>query len=218
MPELPEVETTRRGLEPHVSGKKIEGAAARRALRWPVSENLPNEIRGCILEGISRRGKYLLFDCGKGTLILHLGMSGSLRYLKEYEEPGKHDHFDLNFTDGSLVRLRDPRRFGAVIWERGDALSHPLLKSLGIEPLDREFSGKMLYELSRGRSIGVKQFLMDHHVVVGVGNIYANEALYRARISPLRAAGKIGLERYMTLAEEVRSTLCDALEAGGSSL
>ncbi len=218
MPELPEVETTRRGLEPHVSGKRIAGAQIRQSLRWPISGDLSKEIVGCALSGISRRGKYLLFDCGKGTLILHLGMSGSLRFLKQYEQPSKHDHFDLSFTDGSLVRLRDPRRFGAVIWEKGNALLHPLLKRLGMEPLDEEFSGKMLHDLSRGRTMAIKPFLMDHHVLVGVGNIYASEALYRARISPLRAAGKVGLKRYMRLAEEIRSTLREALDAGGSSL
>ncbi len=218
MPELPEVETTRRGLEPHVAGKKIAGAAVRQMLRWPVPENLSGEISGCTLEGLSRRGKYLLFDCGKGTLILHLGMSGSLRYLRDPVEPLKHDHFDLCFEDGSLVRMRDPRRFGAVLWEKGNVLSHPLLADLGIEPFDPGFSGEALYRLSRGRTVSVKQFLMDHHVVVGVGNIYASESLFRAGISPLRTAGSIALSRYSRLAEAVRETLGEALEAGGSSL
>lgn len=219
MPELPEVETTRRGLVPHVAGKRIRGASVRNAaLRWPVPEDLSGEIEGCILDGVARRGKYLLFHCGKGTLIVHLGMSGSLRYLQDYEAPMKHDHFDLLFMDGSLVRLRDPRRFGAVLWEKGDVRSHPLLKDLGIEPFDEEFSGELLHRLSRGRHLSVKQFLMDHHVVVGVGNIYANEALFRAGISPMTSAGKIGFSRYSRLAGEIRSTLQDALEAGGSSL
>lgn len=218
MPELPEVETTRRGLEPHVAGKRIASACVRKQLRWPTPENLAAEVAGCILEGISRRGKYLLFDCGGGTLILHLGMSGSLRFMDEYAEPMKHDHFDLSFDDGSLIRFRDPRRFGAVIWERGEALSHPLLKDLGIEPFDPEFSGRLLHGLARGRSLSVKQFLMDSHAVVGVGNIYANESLFRAGISPLGPAGEIGLSRYSRLAEAIRATLQDALQAGGSSL
>jgi len=219
MPELPEVETTRRGLEPHVSGKKIAGVVIRNPrLRWPIPENLAGEIAGATLQGIARRAKYLLLDCGRGTLILHLGMSGSLRYLDADISPRKHDHFDLVFSDGSRIRLHDPRRFGAVLWEAGDILSHPLIRNLGIEPFDPAFSGKTLYELSRGRSVSVKQFLMDNHVVVGVGNIYANESLFRSGISPLKPAGKIGLLGYMKLAGEIGTTLQEAIIAGGSSL
>lgn len=219
MPELPEVETTRRGLAPHVEGKRIAGVSVRNpSLRWPVPENLSGEISGCLLERISRRAKYLLADCGRGYLILHLGMSGSLRYLEKDEPPGKHDHFDLCFEDGSLVRFRDPRRFGAVLWEKGNPFSHPLLVHLGVEPFDPEFSGKMLHALSRGRQIPVKQFLMDNRIVVGVGNIYANESLFRSGISPLRPAGKLGESRYERLAMEIRKTLLDAINAGGSTL
>ncbi len=219
MPELPEVETTRRGLAPHVEGRKITGVVVRNpALRWPVDENLGVEISGATLNGISRRAKYLLFDCGRGTLILHLGMSGSLRYLEQHIPAQKHDHFDLVFEGGSIVRLRDPRRFGAVLWETGDIGNNRLFKDLGVEPLNPEFSGNTLHVLSRGRSTSVKQFLMDSHVVVGVGNIYANEALFRAGISPLNPAGKIGAVRYGRLADEIRATLLDAILAGGSSL
>lgn len=219
MPELPEVETTKRGLAPHVEGKKISGVVIRNpSLRWPVPGNLGSKVSGATLLGISRRAKYLLFDCGSGTLILHLGMSGSLRYLAGHIAPQKHDHFDLVFDDGSLVRLRDPRRFGAVLWEAGEIGHHPLFMHLGVEPLSPEFSGKTLHVLSRGRSASVKQFLMDSHVVVGVGNIYANEALFRAGISPLNLAGKIGAARYARLADEIRATLLEAIQAGGSSL
>jgi formamidopyrimidine-DNA glycosylase len=219
MPELPEVETTRRGLAPHVAGKKIAGVVIRNpAMRWPITENLGREISGTTLRNVSRRAKYLLFDCGRGVLILHLGMSGSLRYLEEHVAPQKHDHFDLVFEGGSIVRLRDPRRFGAVLWEAGDMALNPLFRDLGVEPLTPEFSGNTLYSHSRGRSTSVKQFLMDSHVVVGVGNIYANEALFRAGISPLNPAGRIGAARYGRLADEIRATLLDAILAGGSSL
>ena len=219
MPELPEVETTRRGLASHVEGKRIAGVTVRNpAMRWPVPGNLAEEISGTLLEGISRRAKYLLLDCGKGNLILHLGMSGSLRYLEKDEPPGKHDHFDLLFEGGSLVRFRDPRRFGAVLWERGDLAAHPLLAHLGMEPFDPEFSGKRLHALAKGRQVSVKQFLMDNKIVVGVGNIYANESLFRSGISPKTSAGKISLSRYEKLASEIVSTLSEAIAAGGSSL
>ena len=219
MPELPEVETTRRGLAPHIEGKRVSGVTVRNAaLRWPVPQALGGEIAGCIIDRISRRAKYLIFSCGKGSLILHLGMSGSLRYLDKDAAPGKHDHFDLHFEDGSLMRLRDPRRFGAVLWEKGEVSAHPLLAHLGIEPFDPGFSGKMLHNLSRGRQVAVKQFLMDSKIVVGVGNIYANEALFRSGISPKTPAGKISLSRYERLAAEIVSTLSAAIAAGGSSL
>ncbi len=219
MPELPEVETTRRGLAPHVEGKRIAGARVRNpAMRWPVPGSLSSEIPGSVLQRISRRAKYLLLDCGRGNLILHLGMSGSLRYLEKDEPPGKHDHFDLLFEDGSLVRFRDPRRFGAILWEKGDPSAHPLLAHLGVEPFDPEFSGKLLHDASRGRQVSVKQFLMDNRIVVGVGNIYANESLFRSGISPVKPAGKIGESRYEKLAVEIRKTLLDAIAAGGSSL
>lgn len=219
MPELPEVETTKRGLAPHVEGKRIAGVTIRNpAMRWPVPGNLSSEISGSLLERISRRAKYLLLDCGRGSLILHLGMSGSLRYLEKDEPPGKHDHFDLCFEDGSLVRFRDPRRFGAVLWEKGDPASHPLLVHLGVEPFDPAFSGKLLHARSRGKQVSVKQFLMDNRIVVGVGNIYANESLFRSGVSPRISAGKIGESRYERLAAEIRKTLLEAIAAGGSSL
>lgn len=219
MPELPEVETTKRGLIPHVEGKRVAGVRiGNPMLRWPIPENLHEEVSGATILGISRRAKYLLFDLGRGKLIVHLGMSGSLRYLESAAEPEKHDHFDLLFSDGSLIRLRDPRRFGAVLWEKGEIGAHPLIRRLGVEPLGEGFSGRLLYDLSRGKSVAVKQYVMDSRIVVGVGNIYASESLFRAGISPMVSAGKVGASRYERLAEEIRNTLNDAILAGGSTL
>jgi formamidopyrimidine-DNA glycosylase len=157
-------------------------------------------------------------DCGGGTLILHLGMSGSLRILPAAVLPDKHDHFDLVLEDGSLMRLRDPRRFGAVLWHRGDPLAHALLASLGPEPLDADFDAQYLYQATRGRSASIKQAIMDSHLVVGVGNIYANESLFRAGIRPQLAAGKLSLPRCIRLVDEIRSTLAEAITEGGSTL
>jgi formamidopyrimidine-DNA glycosylase len=219
MPELPEVEITRRGLEPRLSGKRIAKVTVRNPdLRWQVAANLPRLVSGKVIQNISRRGKYLLIGCGSGTLIVHLGMSGSLRFLNQAVPAQKHDHFDLLLDNGKMLRLRDPRRFGAVLWTSGDPLTHPLLKELGPEPLTRAFNAAWLYRQTRGRSVAIKQALMDSHVVVGVGNIYANEALFRARIHPKRSASRIGLARYEKLVEAVRKTLRLAIKAGGSSL
>ncbi len=219
MPELPEVETTKRGISPHVEGKVIAGVRiGNPMLRWPIPENLQEEVSGATILGISRRAKYLIFDLGHGKLIVHLGMSGSLRFLESGSPPQKHDHFDLILAEGSLLRLRDPRRFGAVLWEKGEIDAHPLIKKLGVEPLGDAFSGKLLYDLSRGRSVSVKQYVMDSHVVVGVGNIYASESLFRAGISPLIPAGRIDASRYERLAAEIRNTLQEAIMAGGSTL
>ncbi len=218
MPELPEVEITRRGIAPAITGKTVTAVIVRNPrLRWPVPRRLAALLEGKIVRQVLRRAKYLLLDLGDGWLILHLGMSGSLRLVAPDLPPGGHDHVDLVFGKQAL-RLRDPRRFGAVLWKAGDAFSHPLLAHLGMEPLDPAFSGAVFYRASRGRSIGVKQFLMDHKIVVGVGNIYANESLFRAGISPRASAGRLSRARFDRLAVEVRHTLEAAIEAGGSSL
>lgn len=217
MPELPEVEVTRRGLEPRISGRTISGVVVREArMRWPIPRGL-HRLTGRQVRGVSRRGKYLLVDCGAGHLILHLGMSGSLRVLPSGTPARKHDHFDLLLGD-RVLRLRDPRRFGAVLWTDGDPRAHPLLAHLGIEPLSRAFHAERLFSLSRGARVSVKQFLMDGRRVVGVGNIYASESLFRAGISPRRAAGRLARAECAALAREVKQTLREAIRAGGSSL
>ena len=217
MPELPEVEVTRRGLAPHLVGQVISAVAVREPrLRWPI----PRAVRGLAgrtVRGLRRRGKYLLVDCGDGHLILHLGMSGSLRLVPPGTPAGKHDHFDLLLGEKCL-RLRDPRRFGAVLWTDKDVDSHPLIAHLGIEPLSSALTGKRLHQLSRGLRIPVKQFLMDAKRVVGVGNIYASESLYRARINPRKRAGRISVSESGKLVIAVKATLRAAIKAGGSSL
>jgi formamidopyrimidine-DNA glycosylase len=217
MPELPEVEVTRRGLAPRISGCVISGVAVRNArLRWPISPEL-QALAGRTVRGVLRRGKYLLVDCGDGHLILHLGMSGSLRVLPPETPPGKHDHFDLLLGD-RLLRLRDPRRFGAVLWTIERVEAHPLLVRLGVEPLSRAFDAARLHALTRGRRTPIKQFLMDGQQVVGVGNIYASESLFRARIHPRTRAGRLSIERCALLARTIKETLREAIKAGGSSL
>ena len=219
MPELPEVETTRRGIAPHLEGQTIGGMCIRqRQLRWPISQALPAAAIGQQIRAVKRRGKYLLIDAGTGHLIWHLGMSGSFRVLQEPPPPGRHDHVDVSLRGGATLRFRDPRRFGALFWTTRDPLHHRLLVNLGPEPTDVRFDGGWLYARSRGRKGSVKNFLMDAATVVGVGNIYASEALFLAGISPLRAAGRVGLARYQGLAESVRTVLAKAIEAGGTSL
>jgi formamidopyrimidine-DNA glycosylase len=219
MPELPEVETTRRGLAPHLVGRRIEGVRChQRNLRWPVPRFLERRLTGLTIRAVGRRGKYLLLDCGQGTLILHLGMSGSLRLLPAKTQRQPHDHFELLLQGSQAMRLRDPRRFGAVLWEAGPVLRHPLLAALGPEPLEAGFSGEVLRRAFRGRSAAVKQVIMDSHVVAGVGNIYANEALFRAGIRPGTAARRLSAARCEGLADAIRATLKDAIRAGGSSL
>ncbi|MEK7791600.1 MAG: bifunctional DNA-formamidopyrimidine glycosylase/DNA-(apurinic or apyrimidinic site) lyase [Pseudomonadota bacterium] len=223
MPELPEVEITRRGIAPYLEGQFITGVIIRNPnLRWPIPENLSEELKGLRVRSVRRRAKYLLLDCVNGILILHLGMSGSLRILSPQtshtiEPAQKHDHFDL-ILNNTTLRFRDPRRFGAVLWHTGDILQHPLLRQLGPEPLTLDFNAKQLFDKTRGLRINIKETLMNSHVVVGVGNIYANEALFHAGISPGVASGKIGLARYKKLVQAIQDTLQKAIEAGGSSL
>lgn len=219
MPELPEVETTRRGITPHLLGHTIREVIVRqRQLRWPVPRNLNAWLQGQRIEKIDRRGKYLLLATGTGTLIIHLGMSGSLRILPADTAPQKHDHLDIVLNNDQCLRLRDPRRFGAVLWTRDDPLQHKLLKNLGPEPLGLPFDGDYLWRRSRGRKLAIKAFIMDSKIVTGVGNIYANEALYLAGIHPRRAAGRIAQERYAQLASAIREVLEAAIRQGGTTL
>jgi formamidopyrimidine-DNA glycosylase len=219
MPELPEVETTRRGLEPLLVGQRIRTVVVRnRKLRQPVPRRLPQLIAGATVRALSRRGKYLLLDCGTGTLIVHLGMSGRLWVVRDGAAPTAHDHFDLVLDTGVVVRLRDPRRFGLVLWQPGDPLAHNLLAHIGPEPFSATFDGGTLHAATRNRSAAIKHILMDSHVVAGVGNIYANEALFRAGISPRAVARRLSRARCGVLATKIRETLELAIDAGGSSL
>ena len=219
MPELPEVETVRRGIAPHLVGEEVDRMVIRqRRLRWPISRILPGAVANQPVHAVGRRAKYLLIDLASGHLIWHLGMSGSLRVLQHPPPPGAHDHVDLVLKNGAVLRFRDPRRFGSLHWTRADPLRHRLLKDLGLEPLEEEFGGEWLYAKSRGRSGAVKNFLMDSRVVAGIGNIYANEALFEAGISPTRAAGRVGLGRYRRLAEVTKVILDRAIRAGGTTL
>ncbi len=219
MPELPEVETTRRGLSDAVRGQTLTEVVLRnRDLRWPVPPHLARTLRGCTVRDFSRRGKYLLWHFDHGFLLSHLGMSGSLTAHERLPAPGKHDHADFLFASGHAVRYHDPRRFGALLWIPGPEPSHPLLDSLGPEPLSTSFSGSHLHRLSRGKSVAVKNFIMDAQVVVGVGNIYASESLFHAGIDPRKAAGRVSAARYEDLAKAIRKTLGNAIKAGGSSL
>lgn len=220
MPELPEVEVTRRSIAPELVGRRVTGGQVRTAkLRYLLDPDLPQKLQGETLQGIARRGKYLLLNFGAGALLIHLGMSGSLRLLPRGAPPRKHDHLDLEFGT-RLLRLRDPRRFGAVLWlaQPEAAGTHPLLSCLGIEPLGAEFTPRWLFEATRGRNTPIKPLLMDSHLVVGIGNIYASESLFRARIDPRTPAGRIALKRYERLVPAIRATLEAAIGAGGSSL
>lgn len=219
MPELPEVETTRRGIEPHVRGQRIVRLIVRQPrLRWPIPAELGELLKGGTIERVERRGKYLLLPFTRGTLLIHLGMSGSLRIIKAGHAVGKHDHVDIELSSGQALRYTDPRRFGAMLWHEGEMSAHPLLAELGPEPLTDDFDGDYLFERSRGRSAAVKTFLMDSHIVVGVGNIYANEALFSAGIRPDRAASRISRARYARLADEVKRVLARSIKQGGTTL
>ena len=223
MPELPEVETPRRGLAPHVEGRRIRAVTLRRPdLRWPIPPEVAHELPGQRIDAVRRRAKYLLMDTAAGSAVLHLGMSGSLRVLPATTPVGTHDHVDIVLDgergrSGRVLRFTDPRRFGCLLWQPIGQV-HPLLQGLGPEPLSDAFDGDYLFALSRGRRAPVKTFLMDQAVVVGVGNIYAAESLFRAGISPLRAAGKVSRERYAALADSVKDILAYAITRGGTTL
>jgi formamidopyrimidine-DNA glycosylase len=219
MPELPEVETTRRGLLPHLVGRRIRDVVVRnRNLRWPVPRDLARRLRGEQVLAIRRRGKYLLFDCAHGHLLVHLGMSGRLTLVPDDCPAKAHDHVDLRIEGNGSLRLTDPRRFGAMLWVPGPAERHALLRGLGLEPLEPGFDGAALKRLAAGRRVAVKHFLMNARLVTGVGNIYASEALHRAGIHPLRSVARISPARWDRLAEAVRETLERALAAGGTTL
>ncbi|HEY2345478.1 MAG TPA: bifunctional DNA-formamidopyrimidine glycosylase/DNA-(apurinic or apyrimidinic site) lyase [Xanthomonadaceae bacterium] len=218
MPELPEVETTRRGLAPHLIGRRVLGATLRRPdLRWPIAREIAAELPGQCIAAVVRRAKYLLIEAQTGSALLHLGMSGSLRVLPAATAHGAHDHVDIALESDRVLRFNDPRRFGCLLWQPAGSV-HPLLADLGPEPLSNDFDGDHLWRLSRGRSAPVKALLMDQSIVVGVGNIYAAEALFRAGIHPFRAAGKVGRERYAALAAAVKAILAHAIARGGTTL
>ena len=217
MPELPEVEVTRRGIAPHLIGREIAAVAVREPrLRWRVPDAVLR-LAGRTVRAVERRGKYLLIDCGGGHLIVHLGMSGSLRLVSRETAPQKHDHVDLAFG-ARVLRMRDPRRFGAVLWTEAPPESHPLIRHLGVEPLSRGFDAPRLRALARACRTSIKQFLMDGRRIVGVGNIYASEALFIAGIRPQTAAQRLSPERCSRLVAAIKRTLRAAIRAGGSSL
>jgi formamidopyrimidine-DNA glycosylase len=219
MPELPEVETTRRGLAPHVERQKVTAVRVYdRRLRWPVPRDLAHRLIGRTIDRVDRRSKYLLFRMGADTLLVHMGMTGSLRVFTQPPPKQKHDHVDLEFDNGIVLRYRDPRRFGAVLWSPGSAPEHRLLASLGVEPFAPELDADYLYRAMRGRTAAIKLALMDSHLVVGVGNIYANESLFRAGIRPDRAANRVARARLAHLVVAVRETLTEAIAKGGSSV
>ena len=221
MPELPEVEVTRRGVAPHLEGQIVKAIELRHTgLRWPFPLGLAETLVGHTIRSTGRRGKYLLVNFDHGTLLIHLGMSGHLRILPPDTPPKKHDHFDMQVGE-QVLRMSDPRRFGAVLWHAstdGIVENHLLLRTLGVEPLESLFDGQWLYKQTRGRTSSIKQVLLAGDIVVGVGNIYASESLFRARINPRIAAHRIGLERYVRLAQTIREVLAEAIEQGGSTL
>lgn len=219
MPELPEVETTRRGISPWIEGRRVSDVIVREhSLRWPIPENLGLMLRDQRFGQSSRRGKYLLLPVGSGQLLVHLGMSGSLRLASAGEAPKKHDHVDICLDSGRILRFHDPRRFGAMLWLDAATQDHPLLAHLGPEPLSDDFSADYLHARSRKRRAPIKQFLMDSRVVVGVGNIYANEALFLAGIRPTRAAGSLSKARLACLVAAVKQVLQEAIRSGGTTL
>lgn len=219
MPELPEVETTCRGIEPHIIGQTISNVIIRNSrLRWPIPDNLAQKLVGKTIQSVKRRAKYLLLEVEDGTAIIHLGMSGSLRIITDSQPVNKHDHVDIVFGNDSRLRYHDPRRFGAILWTSAPPYEHDLLKKLGPEPLSEDFTASLLFRLSRNKTKAVKTFIMDSHVVVGVGNIYANEALFKAGIRPDRPAGKISKVRYERLTDCIKTTLGEAIKQGGTTL
>lgn len=219
MPELPEVETTRRGIRTALAGRSVTGMVLReRRLRWPVPRGLPGRLTGQRVLDVRRRAKYLLIDLERGSLIAHLGMSGSLRVLPAATPPLAHDHYDLLLDSGSCLRFNDPRRFGCLLWATGDPTRHRLLDGLGPEPLERDFDVDYLAARARGRRVAIKQFLMDQRIVVGVGNIYASESLFRAGVDPRRAAGRVSRRKLERVVAAVREVLHEAIRHGGTTL
>ncbi|MBU2869540.1 bifunctional DNA-formamidopyrimidine glycosylase/DNA-(apurinic or apyrimidinic site) lyase [Colwellia sp. E2M01] len=218
MPELPEVEVCRRGIEPHILNQQVSDVIVRNAnMRWPITPTI-SDICGETIRSVTRRAKYLLLETSKGILMIHLGMSGTIRVIDKATAVTKHDHFDLVLTNGLALRLNDPRRFGSVLWVTEDINEHKLLKSLGPEPLSSDFTDECLYERSRNKIVPIKTFLMNNNIVVGVGNIYANESLFKAGIDPRKQAGKVSKKRYIELTRHIKQTLAHAIEQGGTTL
>lgn len=219
MPELPEVETSLQGIKPHISDSYIQRINIYHpTLRWPIEKNLDAILQGQQLLSLQRRGKYLILSFANGHLLLHLGMSGSLRIVEPSTLLEKHDHFEMIFTNNKALRLRDPRRFGAVLWTPDDWQHHKLIASLGPEPLSDDFHVAYLYQQSRNKSVSIKTFIMNSHVVVGVGNIYASESLFRAGIHPTRPAKRIAKTRYEKLVTSIKQVLEKAIAEGGTTL
>lgn len=223
MPELPEVETTKNGIAPHIQHKTIHRVTVRQPqLRWPIPSNLSILLEGSVVTDIQRRAKYLLLHCdgesATGWLMIHLGMSGNLRVVQPEADIQKHDHVDIAFADGTTLRYQDPRRFGCVLWLGEDKDSHKLLAKLGPEPLSDDFNADYLYGKAKGRKVAVKQFVMNQEVVTGIGNIYANEALFKAGIHPQQPAGDVPLGQYSVFVTAAKSTLAKAIEQGGTTL
>ncbi|HHJ34373.1 MAG TPA: bifunctional DNA-formamidopyrimidine glycosylase/DNA-(apurinic or apyrimidinic site) lyase [Gammaproteobacteria bacterium] len=219
MPELPEVETSRRGIEPYLLDQKIKSITIRQhKLRWPVPKNLPELATGRVIRAVSRRAKYIYLELENGTIIIHLGMSGSLRICTDKTPAEKHDHIDIKVASNKVLRLRDPRKFGCVLWAKGDVGQHKLIKPLGPEPLADDFTAEYLHKKANNRQCSIKSLIMNSHIVVGVGNIYASEALYRAGINPKRRAGNISLPRLEKLVASIRLTLQLAIKEGGTTL
>lgn len=219
MPELPEVETTVTGIRPHICGEKITNVVIREyRLRWPIPKKLPELLKGQTVLSVSRRAKYILIQFQHGTLLLHLGMSGNLRFIDKNVAVDKHDHVDFIFNNKHILRFHDPRRFGAILWTSEDIEQHKLLNHLGPEPLLDDFDGNYLFNRSRNRKISIKQFIMDSKIVVGVGNIYASESLYLAGIHPTRAAGRISKARSQQLCTAIKKVLISAIAQGGTTL
>jgi formamidopyrimidine-DNA glycosylase len=218
MPELPEVETTRAGISPHIQGQVLDKFNVRDArLRWPVPDDLASKVEGRLLKRVVRRGKYLLFEFEHGAIIGHLGMTGSMRIVAHDEPPAFHDHVDMVFPEVTL-RYRDPRRFGCILWQDRPVLQHPLLAHLGPEPLSDEFNANHLAQVCKGKKLAIKSLIMDSKKVVGVGNIYANEALFMAGIHPHRQAGRISAKRLGLLVIACKQVLAAAIQQGGTTL
>lgn len=219
MPELPEVETTCQGISPYITGNKITNVIVRDSqLRWSVPIGLAQTVSGLQINSVTRRGKYCLLNTEVGTLILHLGMSGNLRIVNVSETAKKHDHVDFIFQNNTVLRFNDQRKFGAVLWASGDVMTHSLLKNLGPEPLTADFNAEYLYSRAAKRKTAVKTFIMDGHIVVGVGNIYASESLFLAGSAPTRAAGGLSLDEYQKLVATIKTVLQRAIDQGGTTL
>lgn len=219
MPELPEVETSLQGIKPHISQCTVQRVNIYQPkLRWPINPKLDQLLSGQTLLELQRRGKYLILSFQNGSLLLHLGMSGSLRILKPNEPLEKHDHFELIFNNQKSLRLRDPRRFGAVLWTSAPWQEHKFIKTLGPEPLSIDFTSQYLHQHARNKSIAIKSFIMNSHVVVGVGNIYASESLFQAGIHPTRQAKRISKIRYEKLTSSIKQVLAKAIKEGGTTL